>query len=99
MAAPLAFAPLAWTALRVGAVAAVALYAARNRASQPKDAEHAQVLDDLPDGLSAQPHRAEAESAVHGAGRFRRTIRLGPKGPSFEIDAAALGRLRFRRVG
>lgn len=98
MPAPLAIGPLAWTALRMGAVAAVALYAARGR-SQPKQADHELVLDDLPDGLSAGPHRAEAESAMHGAGRFRRTIRLGRNGPGVEVDAAALGRLRFRRVG
>jgi hypothetical protein len=79
MPAPIAFAPLAWTALRVGAVAAVALYAARG-ASQPKDIRREQVLDDLPDG-----------------GRFRRTLRLG-RGRGFEIDAAALGRVRLRRV-
>ncbi len=99
MPAPLVFTPLAWTALRLGAVAAVALYASRSRVSQPKDAAHAQVLDELPEGLSAEPHRTEAESAMHGAGRFRRTIRFGSTGPGVEIDAAALGRLRFRRVG
>lgn len=98
MPAPLVLGPLAWTALRMGAVAAVALYASR-RQSQPKHADHEVMLDDLPDGVSARPHRAEAESAMHGTGRFRRTIRLGPNGPGFEVDAAALGRLRFRRVG
>jgi hypothetical protein len=96
MPAPIALSPLAWTALRLGAMAAVALYASRGRDSHPKDAEHARVLDDLPEGISAEPHRAEAESAMHGSGRFRRTVRLGSKG--FEIDAAALGRLRFRRL-
>lgn len=99
MPAPIALSPLAWTALRYGAVAAVALYAARNRVSEPKDAQHEQVLDDLPEGLSARPHRAEAEQAMHGHGRFRRVIRLRTGGPGVEIDATALGRLRFRRVG
>jgi hypothetical protein len=98
MPAPLALGPLAWTALRMGAVAAVALYAARAR-SQPKEAEHEHVLDDLPEGVSARPHRAEDEGGMHGAGRFRRTIRLGPNGPGVEFDAAALGRLRLRRIG
>jgi hypothetical protein len=98
MPAPLALSPLAWTALRLGAVAAVAVYAARNRESQPKDPVHEQVLDDLAEGISARPHRAEAEGAMHGTGRFRRVVRLGPNGPGIEIDAAALGRLRFRRV-
>jgi hypothetical protein len=98
MPAPLAIPPLAWTALRLGAVAAVTLYAARNRASQPKDPHHEHVLDTLREGVEATPHSAEAERAVHGQGRFRRVIRLRPDGPGLEIDAAALGRLRFRRV-
>ncbi len=98
MPAPLALGPLAWTALRVGAMAAVAFYAAR-RGSQPKDAAHEAVLDDLPEGIAAAPHRAEDEGAMHGSGRFRRTFRLGPRGPGVEIDAAALARLRLRRVG
>lgn len=90
-----ALTPLAWTALRVGAVAAVALYASR-RASEPKDAAHERVLDGLPEGLSGHSHRAEAERAVHGAARFRRVFRL-PKG-AIEIDASGLGRVRLRRV-
>lgn len=96
MPAPLA--PIAWTALRFGAVAAIALYAARGR-SLPKHGEHERVLDDLPDGLGTHPHRAEAETALHGQGRFRRVVRFGSAGRGFEIDAAALGRLRLRRVG
>jgi hypothetical protein len=97
MPAPLALSPLAWTALRIGAVAAIAFYAARGK-SEPKDALRESVLDDLPEGVTAAPHRAEAEQAVHGAGRMKRTIRLGPNGPGVEIDAALLGRLRLRRV-
>ena len=93
---PAPIVPIAWTALRLGAVAALAIYAARGR-SQPKHAEHERVLDDLPEGLGTHPHRAEAETALHGQGRFRRVFRLRA-GPGFEIDAAALGRLRLRRV-
>lgn len=99
MPAPIALSPLAWTAIRLGAVAAVALYASRGRVSDPKDPQHERVLDDLPEGLSARPHRAEAEQGVHGHGRYRRVIRLRSGGPGVEIDAVALGRLRFRRVG
>ena len=97
MPAPLAIPPLAWTALRLGAMAAIAVYAARSR-PQPKHAEHEHVLDGLREGLEAAPHLAEAERGIHGNGRIRRTIRLGPNGPGVEIDAAALGRLRLRRV-
>lgn len=98
MPAPIAFSPLAWTALRLGAVAAVSLYAARNRVSAPKDVRHETVLDDLPEGHSVESHRAEAENGMHGRSRFRRVVRLGPNGPGVEIDAAALGRVRFRRI-
>ncbi len=98
MPAPITLAPYAWTALRLGAMAAVTLYAARHRASQPKDPMQAHILDGLPEGVSATPHRAEAESGLNGEGRFRRTLRFGPNGPAVEIDAAALGRLRLRRV-
>jgi hypothetical protein len=98
MPLPIAIPPIAWTALRLGAMAAFAVYAARARTSQPKDAEHEHVLDGLRDGLEAAPHAAEAERAYHGRGRFRRVIRLGTDGPGVEIDAAALARLRLRRV-
>lgn len=97
MPAPIALSPLAWTALRLGAVAAVSLYAARSRTS-PKDPHHETVLDNLPEGHAVHSHKAEAENAVHGRSRFRRVVRFGPSGPAVEIDAAALGRVRFRRV-
>jgi ribosomal protein L13E len=99
MPAPILLSPLAWTALRYGAVAAVALYAARSRGSQPKDAEHDRTLDDLPEGIVTHPHKAEGESALHGHGRLRRVVRLGRGGPGVEIDAAGIARFRFRRVG
>jgi hypothetical protein len=90
--------PLAWKAVRYGALAAMALYASRQRASEPKDVEHQRTLDDLPEGFTAHAHRAEAERGVHGTGRFRRAIRL-PNGGVLEIEAAGLGRLRLRRAG
>lgn len=92
----IAIAPFAWSAIRIGAMAAVAVYASR-RASQPKDARHETVLDDLPEGVSGHSHRAEAERAVHGSGRMRRVLRV-PGGPKLEVEAAGLGRIRFRRV-
>lgn len=94
---PAALVPLAWTALRFGAVAAVAIVASR-AASQPKDVEHQAVLDGLPEGLGGHAHRSGEERAVHGHGRMRRVLRLKPGGPAVEIDAAALGRVRLRRV-
>lgn len=98
MPAPIAIGSLAWTAIRLGSVAAVAFYAARH-GGPLKDAHNEATLDGLPEGLRAEPHRSEVERGLHGSGRFRRVFRLGPTGPGWEIDAAALGRLRFRRVG
>ena len=97
MPLPVALAPLAMTALRVGALAAVTYYAVRAR-SLPKDAESEHALDRLPERIQAGPHRAEAERGMHGQGRFRRVLRLKPDGPGIEIDAAGLARLRIRRV-
>jgi hypothetical protein len=94
---PAALAPLAWTAIRLGAVAAVALLASRS-ASRPKDAAQQAVLDALPEGIGGHSHRSEAERAVHGHGRMRRVFRFRG-GPAVEIDASALGRVRLRRVG
>jgi hypothetical protein len=99
MAAPIALSPLLWTAVRYGAVIALAAYAARVKESQPKDPHREHVLDDLPVGVHAHSHRAEAERAAHGHGRFRRTLRFGANRPGLEIDLSALGRVRFRRVG
>ena len=98
MPAPITLAPYAWTALRIGAMAAITLYAARARGTQPKDPAKDDMLDHVHEGVHAAPHRAEAERGLNGEGRFRRTVRLGPNGPAVEIDAAALGRIRVRRV-
>lgn len=98
MPAPIVIGQIAWTALRLGTVAAVAYYAARH-GGPLKDAHNEATLDGLPEGLRAEPHRSEVERGVHGSGRFRRVFRLGASGPAVEIDAAALGRLRLRRVG
>ena len=85
---PAPIVPIAWTALRLGAVAALALYAARGR-SQPKQAEHERVLDALPEGLGAAsaPRRgreraARRRAASAGCSGLRRA------GPGIEIDAA-----------
>ena len=94
---PFALSPTTWKLLRLGAVAAMAVYASRQ--GHPKDAGREQMLDDLPEGVGAHTHRAEAERGMHASGHFRRVLRLGPGGPAFEIDAAGLGRLRLRRAG
>ncbi len=93
---PILLSPVLWRVAQLGAMAAVTLYASRQRASAPKDVEHEQVLDALPEGLAINGHRAEAERAVHAAGRFRRVLRV--RGAGVEIEAAGLGRLRMRRA-
>ena len=96
---PLPLAPVAWTAIRLTAVVAVAVMAARNRSSEPKDAHQEFALNGLPEGFRAKRHAAQDEQSLHGQGRLRRVIRLGRDGPGVELDASAFGRLRFRRVG
>lgn len=95
MAAPLA--PIALTALRLAAVAGAAYYVRSRTRTEPKHIWREKALDDLPEGVDLSRQRSAGEANTHGAARVRRVIRLG-QGPGFEVDIAALGRLRFRRV-
>lgn len=91
---PLPLAPITVIALRYGTVA-LASYAFARRVDRGRRDQRAEdALDELPEGLTA---RREAEQ-VHATGRLKRVIRLGAGGPGVEIDASALGRLRFRKV-
>ncbi len=96
MAAPLA--PIVWTAARMGAVAAIAYYVKRRTSVQPKNIYRETAMNDTPDGVEVTAQRAEREANAHGSARLNRTFRLGPNGPGFEIDATALGRIRFRKI-
>jgi len=97
---PVPLAPIAGVALRYGlrygamAVAAYAISQLREPTRARRDQRAEDAMDDLSEGLQ---FRSEAEQ-VSGTARMTRTIRLGPTGPGVEIDASALGRLRFRRV-
>jgi len=95
MPAPLA--PIAWTALRLGAVAATAYYIKQRSETAPKHVWRERAMDDAEDGVGFTTDRSEGERNAHGAARFRRTIRLG-NGPGIEIDLTALGRIRLRRA-
>lgn len=53
-------------------------------------------LDDIAEGLSA--HRDPDGGQINAAYRWKRTVRFGATGPGFEIDTAALGRLKIRKV-
>ena len=95
---PLPLAPLAGFALRAGVVA-VAAWAAR-RALRPvvhpgrTDQRAEDALDDMDQGLAL--HRPRDRDQTNAALRITRTLRWGKRG--VEIDAAALGRLRIRKV-
>ena len=96
MPAPLI--PVVWTVTKVGALAAVAIYANKRRLSQPKEVYREAVLNGVPEGLDVQSHRAEGETAASATGRWRRVIRFRKGGPGLEVDATWLGRIRFRKT-
>lgn len=87
-------APIARLALGAG-LATAALWTAR-RAIRPGrvDQRAEDALDETDEGLAI--HQALGRDQANAAARFRRTLRWGERG--IEIDAAALGRLRIRRV-
>jgi hypothetical protein len=94
MALPIA--PLAGLALRYGAVALAGYALSRQVARARVDQRAEDALDEVPEGIAA--HRAHDREQFNGSARFRRVIRLGQSGPGIEIDATALGRIRFRRT-
>lgn len=93
---PLPIAPIAGIALRYGAVALAGYALSRQVTRGRVDQRGEDALDDVPEGLTA--HRPQDRDQVNASGRFRRIIRLGQSGPGLEIDATALGRIRFRRT-
>lgn len=94
---PLPLAPLAGLALRYGAVALAAWALARRMPPGRSDQRAEDALDDLAEGAAA--HRpADRPGQVNAQARFRRVVRLGTKGPGVDFDAAAIARLRMRKV-
>ncbi len=90
--------PLAGAALKYGAVALAGIVVLRQAAQAGRTDQRAEdALDDLHDGLTAHRPRDRGPQ-LNATARLRRVIRLGRTGPGIEIDAAALGRLRLRRV-
>ena len=92
MAEPLA--PLAGIALRYGAVALATYAATRAIPKLRRDQPTEDTLDTVEEGV----HLRRDPEQVNATGRFRRVVRLGRDGPGVEIDAAALTRIRFRKV-
>ena len=95
MALPLA--PIALTAVRYGAVMAVAYYVVNRNKSLAKVSEEA-AHEDVDEGISIRHHRGQSGAQANADARIKRVIRLGANGPGIEIDASALGRIRFKRV-
>jgi hypothetical protein len=93
---PIPLAPIAATALRYGAIAAVTYVATRRVHISQTDQAVEDSLDKVEEGLSA--HRCKDAPQTNMSGRWRRVIRLGETGPGFEIDATLLGRIKIRRV-
>ncbi|GKY86590.1 hypothetical protein [Sinisalibacter aestuarii] len=91
---PLPLAPITAIALRYGTVALATYTLARRVERGRRDQRAEDAHDDIPEGLTA---RRESEQ-VNATGRMRRVFRFGADGPGLEIDASALGRVRFRRV-
>lgn len=91
---PLPLAPITAIALRYGTVALATWAVARQVERGRRDQRVEDALDGLHEGLTA---RRETDQ-VNATGRFRRVIRFGTSGPGLEIDATALGRVRFRKV-
>ena len=99
MPAPAALAPVAWKAAQLGAVAAVAWYAARKaRPDGPREIWRERVLDDVEEGVETDFSRSSEDSRMGAAVRWKRGIRLGGKGPGVEIDFSSLTRLKLRRL-
>ena len=99
MPAPIALAPIAWKVAQVGAVAAITVYAARRRRPDgPREVWRERVFDDVEEGLETDYGRVPDEARLGGAGRFKRTLRMGRDGPGLEVDLSGLARLRLRRV-
>ncbi|WP_224816753.1 hypothetical protein [Hasllibacter sp. MH4015] len=86
--------PMAFLALKYGAVAAAGFTAARlaprGRFPQAVEAE----MDATPNGLRFR----KAHGQLSAAGRITRDWRAGRFGPKFRIDGTALARLRIRRL-
>ncbi|MBV1864011.1 MAG: hypothetical protein KUG74_06185 [Rhodobacteraceae bacterium] len=94
MAIPLA--PIAFTAARYGTVALAAYYTARKvQLSQTNQASE-DALDTVVEGVSA--HKCTDAPQGNAALRWRRVVRWGDTGPGLEIDIAAMGRIRVKKV-
>ena len=95
MALPLA--PLAVAALKYGSVAATVYGLTKTIHIGRTDQQSEDALDRVSEGVSA--HRPKDRAGQGNAtARFRRIVRIGPRGPGVEIDIAGLARMKVRKV-
>jgi len=92
---PLPLAPIAAVALRYGTVAVLAYSAARKIHKAPIRQVDEDALDSVEEGVGANFSRVRSQ--MNTTARWRRILRL-KGGAGVEIDAAALGRIRVRKV-
>lgn len=78
------------------ALAAGAVALARNVSISAVDQRVEDRLDEVGEGFAA--HRDVSGNQINAAYRWKRVVRIGKTGPGFEIDASALGRLKFRKI-
>ena len=96
MPAPIVLSPIALRLIAAGGVAAVGalMRARRARASVPRD----DLLNETEEGLALRRERVDGASQTTAEGRWRRTVRLGRRGPGVEFDFSGVVRGRVRPV-
>ncbi len=78
------------------AVVAGAFALARNVHISAVDQRVEDRLDDVNEGVSV--HRDPSGEQLNGSYRWKRVIRFGNSQQGYEIDASALGRIKFKKV-
>lgn len=96
MALPLA--PALALALRYGAVALASYGIARAVSPGRRDQRAEDALDALDEGATLRRDVGRDDEQINATGRWRRVIRRPSGGPGLELDLAAVGRLRLRKV-
>ncbi len=96
---PLPLVPLLPLALRLGAVAVIALAARRALAARThpgrSDQRAEDALDDLGEGLGLHAPK-DADGQRNAAVRVKRTLRF--RGRTWSLDAGAIARLRLKET-
>ncbi|MCR8724728.1 hypothetical protein [Frigidibacter sp. ROC022] len=80
--------------LRYGSVALATWAVARAARTGTRDQKAEDALDRMPEGMTARREPEQGNATL----RLRRVLRRRPDGPGLEIDLAALGRFRIRKV-